>query len=259
MNALLAALAMLCASPSVIPADRPRRALPPARPTAAVTAGRPVGGLTAGRASAASSFTSSCSRTARRRRPGPGSASRRRNRLPDSNDGAGRSVRGRAGRASDSRRPLPLWGQPLGKNQLASFSSKRAVRVYVAGRRRPAARRPVPLTRDAEIVLELGGYVAPHLSSSSPKGLSDDQGCEAPVPRRSRSSRRARRGRLRRLRHRVGARSGRRSPLTTRGFPGTSKPLVAGKPAKVSFVIRQPNGKPLTTSRPARDRTPAST
>jgi hypothetical protein len=55
-----------------------------------------------------------------------------------------------------------VWGRPLGPHRLASFTSKLPVRAYVGGRlvRRPVG--AIPLTRHAEIVLELGAYVAPH-------------------------------------------------------------------------------------------------
>jgi len=57
-----------------------------------------------------------------------------------------------------------VWGQPLSATRLAGFSTTRGapVRAYVGGRRwrgRPAA---IPLSRHAEIVLELGRYIPPH-------------------------------------------------------------------------------------------------
>jgi hypothetical protein len=55
-----------------------------------------------------------------------------------------------------------IWGQRLGAHAIASFRSASAVRAYVDGRpvRGPAG--AIPLTRHAEIVVEIGGYVAPH-------------------------------------------------------------------------------------------------
>jgi hypothetical protein len=55
-----------------------------------------------------------------------------------------------------------IWGQALGAHRIASFHSASPVRAYLGGRlvRGPAG--ALVLTRHAEIVLELGGYVAPH-------------------------------------------------------------------------------------------------
>jgi len=60
------------------------------------------------------------------------------------------------------------WGQPLSGTRLASFSGR--VRVYVEGRRRSLAPASVPLTRHAEIVLEIGPYVPPHSAYRFPPG-----------------------------------------------------------------------------------------
>ena len=57
-----------------------------------------------------------------------------------------------------------IWGQALGARRIASFRSRAPVRAYLDGR---FVRGPVGalrLRRHAEIVLELGGYVAPHPS-----------------------------------------------------------------------------------------------
>jgi hypothetical protein len=62
------------------------------------------------------------------------------------------------------------WGQRLGADRLLSFHG--AVSAYVDGRRwtaTPAAR--IPLTRHAEIVLEVGPHVPPHHSFTFPPGL----------------------------------------------------------------------------------------
>jgi hypothetical protein len=55
-----------------------------------------------------------------------------------------------------------MWGQRLGVRRLASFSSARAIRAYVGGKLVEGTAGAIPLTPHAEIVLELGGYVAPH-------------------------------------------------------------------------------------------------
>jgi hypothetical protein len=64
------------------------------------------------------------------------------------------------------------WGQPLDTARVAGFHAAPGgrVRVYVGGRpwrRTPAA---VPLTRHAQIVVELGPYVPPHRSYTFPPG-----------------------------------------------------------------------------------------
>ncbi len=53
------------------------------------------------------------------------------------------------------------WGQPLTRTRIASFSG-RAVQVYVDGHPSSVSPRSVPLTADAEIVLEIGPHVPPH-------------------------------------------------------------------------------------------------
>jgi hypothetical protein len=62
------------------------------------------------------------------------------------------------------------WGRSLGTRRLLSFHARWRVRAYVDGRRwtrtAPAA---IPLTRHAEIVLELGPYVPPHRSFAFPR------------------------------------------------------------------------------------------
>jgi hypothetical protein len=61
------------------------------------------------------------------------------------------------------------WGRPLGARRLLSFRvrdrERGRVRAYVDGRRwTRTAPADIPLTRHAEIVLELGTYVPPHRS-----------------------------------------------------------------------------------------------
>lgn len=58
------------------------------------------------------------------------------------------------------------WGQSLTAGRVARFSGP--VRVYVGGRRRRGAVRAVPLTRHAEIVVEVGPYVPPHAAYAFP-------------------------------------------------------------------------------------------
>jgi hypothetical protein len=64
------------------------------------------------------------------------------------------------------------WGQPLSVSRLATFTAPRGtqVSVFVAGRRRRAPPGGVPLTRHAEIVLEVGPHVPPHRSFDFPPG-----------------------------------------------------------------------------------------
>jgi hypothetical protein len=64
------------------------------------------------------------------------------------------------------------WGQPLSPTRLASFSAPAGTRVtvFVDGRAWPGAPAAVPLTRHAEIVLEVGPHVPPHQSYAFPLG-----------------------------------------------------------------------------------------
>jgi len=55
-----------------------------------------------------------------------------------------------------------LWKQPLGRHRLAGFRSRVSVLAFVGGKRRLGDPRSIPLTRHAQIVLEIAGYVAPH-------------------------------------------------------------------------------------------------
>ena len=61
-----------------------------------------------------------------------------------------------------------VWGQRLGKTRLLSFDGP--VSVFVDGRRRLGDPRSIVLTRHAEVVLEVGGYLTPHSSYLFPKG-----------------------------------------------------------------------------------------
>jgi hypothetical protein len=64
------------------------------------------------------------------------------------------------------------WGEPLSPSRLASFTAARGseVTVFVDGRQWRAAPAAVPLTRHAEIVLEVGPRVPPHSSYAFPPG-----------------------------------------------------------------------------------------
>ena len=64
------------------------------------------------------------------------------------------------------------WGQPLSATRLASFRAAPGthVSVFVDGRPWPGAPGALPLTRHAEIVLEVGPHVPPHASYAFPPG-----------------------------------------------------------------------------------------
>jgi hypothetical protein len=64
------------------------------------------------------------------------------------------------------------WGQPLSPTRLTSFRAPAGTRVtvFVDGRLWPGAPAAVPLTRHAEIVLEVGPHVPPHSSYAFPAG-----------------------------------------------------------------------------------------
>jgi hypothetical protein len=55
-----------------------------------------------------------------------------------------------------------LWNQPLGLHRLAGFRTRGSVLAFVGGKRRYGDPSSIPLTRHAQIVLEIAGYVAPH-------------------------------------------------------------------------------------------------
>jgi hypothetical protein len=61
-----------------------------------------------------------------------------------------------------------VWGRRLTRSQLLSFPGR--VSVFVGGRRHTGDPGSVVLTPHAEIVVEVGGYVAPHPSYVFPKG-----------------------------------------------------------------------------------------
>jgi hypothetical protein len=62
-----------------------------------------------------------------------------------------------------------LWGQPLAPRRLAGFRGR--VEAYVGGRPWTGDPRAIPLTRHAQIVLEVGGHVPPHRRYHFPPGL----------------------------------------------------------------------------------------
>lgn len=64
------------------------------------------------------------------------------------------------------------WGQPLSARRLATFTAPGGSRVaaFVNGDRWSGSPSSIPLTRHAEIVLEVGPYVPPHASYRFPPG-----------------------------------------------------------------------------------------
>jgi hypothetical protein len=64
------------------------------------------------------------------------------------------------------------WGEPLSPTRLASFTAaaQTEVAVFIDGKRWPGAPAAVPLTRHAEIVLEVGPRVPPHSAYVFPPG-----------------------------------------------------------------------------------------
>jgi hypothetical protein len=64
------------------------------------------------------------------------------------------------------------WGEPLSRSRLTSFTAAKGsqVAVFVNGRLWRGAPSEVPLTRHAEIVLEVGPHVPPHSSYAFPPG-----------------------------------------------------------------------------------------
>ncbi len=62
-----------------------------------------------------------------------------------------------------------VWGQSLAVHRLGSFTG--VVSAYVNGRGWTGDPRLIPLRRHVQIVLELGGFVAPHSAYGFPLGL----------------------------------------------------------------------------------------
>jgi hypothetical protein len=65
------------------------------------------------------------------------------------------------------------WGKPLTSSQLLGFRAGRGqrIRAYVGGRRWSGNVRAIPLRAHAEIVLEVGPYIAPHVAYRFQDGL----------------------------------------------------------------------------------------
>jgi hypothetical protein len=62
-----------------------------------------------------------------------------------------------------------LWGRPLARNRLLSFRGP--VTAFLGGRRWSGDPRDIPLTRHAEIALEVGGHVPPRVGYRFRPGL----------------------------------------------------------------------------------------
>jgi hypothetical protein len=60
-----------------------------------------------------------------------------------------------------------IWGRSLSRTQLLTFGGH--VRVFVAGREFDGEPGAVPLTKHAQIVVEVGGYVPPHTTYLFPR------------------------------------------------------------------------------------------
>jgi hypothetical protein len=61
-----------------------------------------------------------------------------------------------------------VWGRRLGRRRLLSFAGR--VAVFVNGHRYRGEPGAVPLTKHVQVVVEVGGYVAPHPRYVFPKG-----------------------------------------------------------------------------------------
>ncbi len=65
-----------------------------------------------------------------------------------------------AGRTPTLRQLFAVWGQPLAADRAAGFRGR--VLAFLNGRPWRGPPGTIPLSRHAEVVLELGGYVPPH-------------------------------------------------------------------------------------------------
>jgi hypothetical protein len=74
-----------------------------------------------------------------------------------------------AGRPHRLRDLFAVWGRRLGRTRLLSFRGR--VLVFVDGRRFRGDPGAVLLAKHRQIVVEVGGYLAPHASYLFPKGL----------------------------------------------------------------------------------------
>ena len=89
--------------------------------------------------------------------------------LPAAHDHTDRASSTSLGRAAGRSATCSASGASgSGRRRLLSFAGP--VSVFVDGRRRLGDPRSLVLTRHAEIVLEVGGYVTPHSSYLFPKG-----------------------------------------------------------------------------------------
>ena len=70
-----------------------------------------------------------------------------------------------------------IWGQPLTRTRLASFSGR--VVAFVDGRPVNGQLTAIPLRRHAEVVLEVDGYLPPHRRTRSLPGCSLGPRCDA--------------------------------------------------------------------------------
>src|SRR5205807_920642 len=73
------------------------------------------------------------------------------------------------GRTPTVGRLFVLWGRPLSPTRLAGFAGR--VLAFVGGRRWTGDPRALPLSRHAQIVLELGPRIPPHAAYLFPGGL----------------------------------------------------------------------------------------
>ncbi len=74
-----------------------------------------------------------------------------------------------AGRPPTLGEAFEVWGQPLSRNALVGFRGR--VAAFVSGRRWRGDLRAIPLRRHAQVVLEVGGYVRPHVRYLFSRGL----------------------------------------------------------------------------------------
>jgi hypothetical protein len=160
MRRLLALVAVLPPSLHPWPVGPSPSYTPPARP-AAVVAGTPVGGLSCGAPSA--TFRIHLELFVDRKVvivPAGIGKSANGCRYPVTTDGPDGIVRVAPGLTLADL--FNVWGQTLQEKRLASFVSDTSLRAYVGGKFVRGPARAIPLTRHAQIVLELGGFVPPH-------------------------------------------------------------------------------------------------
>jgi hypothetical protein len=160
MRRLLALVAAVPPSVHPWPVGPGPQFIPPARPSA-VLAGAPVGGLRCG--ATVPQFRIHLELFVNRKVvvvPAGIGKSARGCSYPVTTDGPDGIVRVSAGLTLADL--FNVWGQTLQEKRLASFTSATALRAYVGGKLVPGPAGSIRLTRHAEIVLELGGFVPPH-------------------------------------------------------------------------------------------------